>query len=36
MQQPVNAWKEENKASISATAKNFELSDSTVKRYCAA
>lgn len=30
----VKAWKEENKASISATAAKFELSDSTVKRYC--
>lgn len=32
----VRAWRLENKASISATAKHFELSDSTVKRYCAA
>lgn len=32
--QAVKAWKEENKASISATAKHFGLSDSTVKRYC--
>jgi putative DNA-invertase from lambdoid prophage Rac len=32
----VKAWKEENKASISATATQFNLSDSTVKRYCAA
>jgi putative DNA-invertase from lambdoid prophage Rac len=32
----VKAWKEENKASISATAAHFGLSDSTVKRYCAA
>jgi putative DNA-invertase from lambdoid prophage Rac len=32
----VVAWKEANKASISATAKHFGLSDSTVKRYCAA
>ena len=31
----VKAWKEKNKASISVTAKHFELSDSTVKRYCA-
>jgi len=32
--QAVKAWKEENKASISATATHFGLSDSTVKRYC--
>lgn len=32
----VKAWKEEKKASISATAKHFELPESTVKRYCAA
>jgi putative DNA-invertase from lambdoid prophage Rac len=32
----VKAWKEEKKASISATAKHFELSESTVKRYCVA
>lgn len=31
----VKAWKQENKASISATATHFALSDSTVKRYCA-
>lgn len=31
----VKAWKQENKASISATAAHFGLSDSTVKRYCA-
>jgi putative DNA-invertase from lambdoid prophage Rac len=33
--QAVKAWKQENKASISATAAHFGLSDSTVKRYCA-
>ncbi|MGJ7915454.1 recombinase family protein [Massilia sp. LXY-6] len=32
----VKVWKEEKKASISATAKHFKLSESTVKRYCAA
>lgn len=32
----VRAWRVENKASISATAKHFNLSDATVKRYCAA
>jgi putative DNA-invertase from lambdoid prophage Rac len=32
----VKAWKTENKASISQTAAHFSLSDSTVKRYCAA
>jgi putative DNA-invertase from lambdoid prophage Rac len=32
----VKAWKQENKASISATANHFGLSDSTVKRYLAA
>ena len=31
----VKAWKEAEKASISATAKHFGLSNSTVKRYCA-
>ena len=30
----VQAWRIENKASIAATAKQFNLSDSTVKRYC--
>lgn len=30
----VRAWRKENSASISATAKHFSLSDSTVKRYC--
>ena len=30
----VRAWRIENKASITATAKQFNLSDSTVKRYC--
>ncbi|MGJ7916369.1 recombinase family protein [Massilia sp. LXY-6] len=30
----VKEWKEKNKASISATAKHFELSESTIKRYC--
>jgi putative DNA-invertase from lambdoid prophage Rac len=30
----VKVWKEKNKASISATAKHFGLSDSTIKRYC--
>jgi len=32
----VRKWKQENKASISVTAKQFKLSQSTVKRYCAA
>ena len=32
----VKLWKTDNKASISATADHFGLSDSTVKRYCAA
>jgi putative DNA-invertase from lambdoid prophage Rac len=32
----VKAWRTENKKSISEAAKHFELSDSTVKRYCAA
>jgi putative DNA-invertase from lambdoid prophage Rac len=32
----VKLWKQENKASISATATHFGLSDSTVKRYLAA
>ena len=32
----VKAWRTENKASISAAAAHFGLSDSTVKRYCAA
>jgi putative DNA-invertase from lambdoid prophage Rac len=32
----VKAWRAENKASISAAAAHFGLSDSTVKRYCAA
>jgi putative DNA-invertase from lambdoid prophage Rac len=32
----VKAWKLKEKASISATATHFGLSDSTVKRYCAA
>jgi putative DNA-invertase from lambdoid prophage Rac len=30
----VRKWKKDNAASISATAKHFSLSDSTVKRYC--
>ena len=30
----VRTWRMENKASIAATAKEFNLSDSTVKRYC--
>ena len=30
----VQAWRMENKASIAATAKHFNLSESTVKRYC--
>jgi len=30
----VRDWRKENKASIAATAKQFNLSDSTVKRYC--
>jgi putative DNA-invertase from lambdoid prophage Rac len=32
----VRAWRVQNKASISRTAAHFNLSDSTVKRYCAA
>ncbi|SIQ92544.1 putative DNA-invertase from lambdoid prophage Rac [Janthinobacterium sp. TND4EL3] len=32
----VKAWRTENTASISQAAKHFGLSDSTVKRYCAA
>lgn len=32
----VSAWRTENKASIATTAKQFNLSDSTVKRYCTA
>ena len=32
----VKAWREVNNASISAVAKEFKLSESTVKRYCAA
>jgi|SRR5450830_139554 len=32
----VKAWRKENAASISAAAAHFKLSDSTVKRYCAA
>ena len=31
----VRAWRSENKASISATAAHFVLSEATVKRYCA-
>lgn len=31
----VKAWRTENRASISAAAAHFGLSDSTVKRYCA-
>lgn len=31
----VAAWRRENRASISQTAKHFGLSDATVKRYCA-
>jgi putative DNA-invertase from lambdoid prophage Rac len=30
----VRAWKAQNGASIKGTAKHFNLSDSTVKRYC--
>ena len=30
----VSAWRADNNASIAATAKHFNLSDSTVKRYC--
>lgn len=30
----VSAWRTNNKASIATTAKHFNLSDSTVKRYC--
>lgn len=32
----VSTWRTDNKASIATTAKHFNLSDSTVKRYCAA
>ena len=32
----VSTWRADNKASIATTAKHFNLSDSTVKRYCAA
>jgi putative DNA-invertase from lambdoid prophage Rac len=32
----VRKWKVANKASISVTAKQFDLSQSTIKRYCAA
>lgn len=32
----VRAWRVENEASIRATAAHFNLSDATVKRYCAA
>ena len=32
----VKAWKKENKATIATTAKEFEISPATVKRYCAA
>ena len=32
----VKAWRTDNKKSISETAKEFKLSESTVKRYCAA
>lgn len=32
----VKAWRSEKKASISAAAAHFKLSDSTIKRYCAA
>ena len=32
----VSAWRSDNKASIATTAKHFNLSDSTVKRYCLA
>lgn len=32
----VKAWRDENKKSIAETAKHFELSESTVKRYCKA
>jgi putative DNA-invertase from lambdoid prophage Rac len=32
----VRKWKLENKASISVTAKKFDLSQSTIKRYCSA
>lgn len=31
----VTTWRADNKASIAKTAKHFNLSDSTVKRYCA-
>lgn len=30
----VSTWRADNKASIATTAKHFNLSDSTVKRYC--
>lgn len=30
----VSAWRTDSKASIATTAKHFNLSDSTVKRYC--
>ena len=30
----VSTWRTDNKASIATTAKHFNLSDSTVKRYC--
>lgn len=32
----VRSWREENRASIKATARHFGLSDATIKRYCAA
>jgi putative DNA-invertase from lambdoid prophage Rac len=32
----VTRWRNENKASIKATAKQFDLSEATIKRYCAA
>lgn len=32
----VKAWRKENSASIRETAEHFQLSDSTVKRYCSA
>ena len=32
----VSAWRRDNRASISATAKQFGISLPTVKRYCAA
>lgn len=31
----IRKWKQVNKASISVTAKQFKLSQSTIKRYCA-